>query len=158
MPNDGIEMTVEFITIKRAREDIGALDRLLQAIPVSLARKGARKATRAAAKLVLAEARALVPHDTGELERSLKVRARKRSRTHRGTVGHSVVTGGDAFYGKFVELGTSHQAADPFLRPALWGNRTAKLQVYVNVLRQWLTRDAPKALAALNEADISGDS
>lgn len=130
--------------------DTRELDAQLTALPKSLANKGARKATRAAAKVVLEDAKRLVPIDTGELERSLKVRARKRSRRNKGTVGHAVVTGedlfrGDQFYGGFVELGTQHREADPYLRPALWGNQAKIFDEYKKVLRQWLIHDAPQA-------------
>lgn len=135
--------------------DITELDNKLLALPKSLANKGARKATRAAAKVVLADAKALVPEDTGQLKRSLKVRSRKRSRRNKGTVGHSVVTGeslftGDQYYGGFIELGTRKKEADPYLRPALWGNQPEILRQYVAVLKSWLRQDAPKAAAKAN--------
>ncbi len=132
--------------------DIADLTKILAGLPVSLENKGSRRATRAAAKVVLADAKSLAPHDTGALERSLKVKARRRSRRNKGTVGHRVVTseqeavfGGEQFYGAFRELGTKFQDPDPFLRPALFGNQEEVLRAYRNALEDWLVNDAPKA-------------
>lgn len=92
-------------------------------------KKALRKATRAAAKFVRDDAKALAPHDTGQLEASIKVKAIKRQR---GKIGHAVMTGeglfkGETFYGGFVELGTQRMRADPYLRPALYGNEKETL-------------------------------
>lgn len=129
--------------------DIAELDRKLAELPKKLRNKGATKATRAAAKIVLVDAKQLVPHDTGALEASIKVRARKRSRRNKGTVGHSVTTSeglfkGDEFYGGFVELGTEKWEGDPYLRPAIWGNQIRIKQEFVNILRNWFNTDAVK--------------
>jgi len=116
-----------------------------------------RKATRAAAKLVLESAKARVPVLTGELESSLKVRAmKKRKGQRRGKkFGHSVVTGegffvGDQFYGGFLELGTKERylkksgksvgripaGEHDFLRPALYDNKVAIRAIFNRVMRQ----------------------
>ena len=129
--------------------DINELDRMLEQLPKKLRNKGARKATREAAKIVLEDARRLVPVDTGQLESSLKVRARKRSRRNKGTVGHSVTTSeglfkGEEFYGGFIELGTSKFEGDPFLRPAIWGNQQRIRMKFVQILRDWFRTDAVK--------------
>ena len=164
MAADNLDMQLEFFSFTGAKRDIKKLDQLILALPKSLANKGARKATRAQAKIVLEDAKALVPIDTGELERSLKVKARKRSRRNKGTVGHAVTTGqqlfvDDQFYGAFVELGTQKKEADPFLRPALWGNQARKWQVFINVLRAWLKNDAPQAAekAGVDIGDVLDD-
>ena len=127
--------------------DTTALDKALSRLPKNLANKGARKATREAAKIVQRDAVQLAPIDTGQLEASIKVRARKRSRRNRGTVGHSVMTGehlfqGDQFYAGFQELGTEKMEANPFLRPALWGNQRKIFAKYREVLTGWLKTDA----------------
>jgi len=66
-----------------------------------------RKAMRAGAKVILPAAKANTPLDSGQLKRSIRVRATKRSRTH---VGITVVTGkeffkGDFYYGGMQEFG-----------------------------------------------------
>lgn len=94
------------------------LDRTLKEMEPKLAKKGIRKATRAAAKVVLADAKRRAPRgDTGKLERSLGVRTAKGGRgkrLRRGTIGHAVVTreglfSGEAFYGGFLEFGTKNR-------------------------------------------------
>lgn len=88
---------------------------------------------RAAKKVILPEAKAMVPVDTGQLEGSLKVKALARSRR---VFGVAVVAGegffkGEEFYGGFVEFGTKHMEADPFLRPAGYANREKVLRLVV---------------------------
>lgn len=94
------------------------LDRFLRSLPLKLQKKGVRKATRASAKIVLADAQRRAPRDTGHLANSLVVRTAKGSRGRRmprGTFGHSVQTrGGTMFYGDeyyagFVEYGTKQR-------------------------------------------------
>ena len=63
------------------------LDRALKAMGPKLTKKILRKAVRRAAKPVLTTARARVPIDEGDLKRSLKIRAMKRSRRNRFRVG-----------------------------------------------------------------------
>lgn len=86
------------------------LDAALKELPNNVAKKHLRTALRAGAKIVQAEAKRLAPVETGALKKSIKVRARKRSR--RGGVGIIVTTGnkdslfkGDQFYGGAIEWG-----------------------------------------------------
>lgn len=61
-----------------------------------------------------ADAQRIVPVDTGHL----------RSTIHRGPVeGHSVKIHADADYAAYVELGTRHMDAQPYLKPALYRKR-----------------------------------
>ena len=91
-------------------------DRALASLEKNIQRKFTRQALRKAQKdIVLPEARARAPHDTGRLERSLTVRASKRSR--RG-IGMEVQTrdgmfAGETFYGAMQEFGTKRMAAQP---------------------------------------------
>lgn len=115
------------------------LDRALRHLEKNVQRKFARKAMRKAAKdVILPEARARVPVDTGALERSLVVRAARRSR--RG-IGVEVRTrdglfAGDEFYGGFQELGTKHMPADPYLRPALYGNEAKIRGLFIDDMNE----------------------
>lgn len=86
-----------------------------------VARKQLAKATRAAAKMVLAACKQLVPILTGALGKSLRVRAKVRTRKNKNDIGASVTTGkgwfkGDTYYGGFIEFGTEHIEAREFLR------------------------------------------
>lgn len=136
------------------------LDRLLATLPAKLQKKLSRQATRKAAKnIVLPEAKARVPEDTGDLADSLKVQAIKRSRNK---IGHMVTTKdgfykGDQFYGGFIEFGTKerkHKSGKDvgqirphefsFLRPAIYDNEERIKAEYVNDVRQLIVEAASK--------------
>lgn len=120
-----------------------AAARLFDELPDKVRKGAIRKALRAAAKTVAADARRGAPHLTGDLESSIKVRAAKGSKGKRlpkGQVGIAVSSSatanmyeGKTFYGGFIEFGTTQREtkegknrgsidANPFLRPALWNN------------------------------------
>lgn len=136
---------------------IEELDARLRAMPTSLQKKGVRKATRRAAKLVLEDAIKMVPVKSGALKKSLAVRARKRTRAkHRiHDVAHLVVQkgalfSGRQFYGGFLEYGTKEriswkgkrgaikEATFWYLRPALYRKKHEKFFVFVQELTNWL--------------------
>ena len=48
-------------------------------------------------------------------------------------------------YAHFVEFGTRHAAARPFLRPAMDGNRSAALAIIAAAVKAGLAREAAKA-------------
>lgn len=82
----------------------------LAALPKKLANGVVRKALRAGAKPVQAEAKLQAPKLTGFTRRQIKVRAAKRSRRRRDTVIINVQIGagdykGDSFYASFVHWG-----------------------------------------------------
>lgn len=134
------------------------LDALLGGLELKLQKKLSRQATRKAAKdIVLPQAKANAPFDTGDLEESLTVRAVARKR---GKVGHMVATKdglwkGNQFYGAFMEFGTKERQhasgkgvgrIDPskhgaFMRPAVYDNEARIRQLYVKDLEQ-LIREA----------------
>lgn len=75
-------------------------------------------AVRAGARVISNEAKDRVPVKTGALRRSIRVfddRAAVRANLKERTA----FVGTRLFYGKFVELGTAHSSAKPFLRPAM---------------------------------------
>lgn len=88
------------------------LDAAMRELPKKIARQGIRKPLRAGAKVVLAEAKRNAPRGvTGNLRRSLKVRAGKRKK---GIISMRVTTSegwfkGDEFYAGFVEFGTKER-------------------------------------------------
>ena len=70
--------------------------------------------------MILIAAQANCPVVSGDLKKSLKVRALKKKR-HRYGVMVATSAGwfkGKTFYGAFVEYGTSKKPANPFIRPA----------------------------------------
>lgn len=137
------------------------LDKTLRDLPVKLQKKGIRKATRAAAKMIKDDAVRRVPVFSGELERSLTVRTAKRANGKalpRHTFGHAVATReamfqGDTFYGGFIEFGTklrltrsgeSRGAVDEtsFIREALYGNKHQVRSIFRRELKQALEQIA----------------
>jgi HK97 gp10 family phage protein len=123
------------------------LDAQLKLVEANVGRKAGRKATREGAKIVAADAKRLVAHDTGLLESSIKVRALKKQRTRFGhgvAMGAEYVAEGLPHYGRFVELGTKYMDADPFLRPALYGNANEVHQTFRQVLGAELRKIRPK--------------
>jgi HK97 gp10 family phage protein len=84
------------------------------------AEKILQDAARKGGEIALREARKRCPERTGNLKRSLKVDNGKTT-TSKAEV--KVTHGKKEFYGTFVELGTSHMKAQPFLRPAVDENR-----------------------------------
>jgi len=104
------------LNIEGAKE----LERKLLSFEPKLGRKIIRQALRNAAKPILNAAKANVPVDTGDLKKSLKVKAmRKRRHSYGVMIATSVGWfAGNEFYGAFLEFGTSKMAARPFVRPA----------------------------------------
>ena len=124
-----------------------ALDRKLKGMHGRFQKKLSRKATRLAARdIVLPDAKAMAPIDTGALEKSLVVRSMKRRRTK---IGHVVQTRdgffkGDEFYGAFHEFGTKYMKADPFMRPAVYGNTESIKRKYRSALTEAIADEARK--------------
>lgn len=120
------------------------VDKKLHELEPKLQKKFARQATRRAVReVVLPEALARVPVDTGQLESSLTARATKRSREF---VGAQVVTregffSGETYYGGMVEFGTKNMEADPYLRPALYGNESRIREFFIRDIKE-LIREA----------------
>ena len=139
--------------IKGARQ----LMKTLNTLSPAEYRKAISKATRTTAKEVLQDAKALVPHDTGALEKSLTVRA--ATRLGRGRRGHQVTTRDifqTEFYGHFVEFGTVNQEPDPFLRPALWGNEQMMRTTFARALRDAIEEIRVKSILAGRKVTVTG--
>lgn len=138
------------------------LDKMFAALPEGMQKRGLRKATREVAKITRDVALDMVPERSGALARSLKVRARKRTRKYPHTVATSVITGeelfsGEAYYGGFLEFGTVERKTkagksvgriEPgkfsFLRPALLAYQAYKLTIFKSVMSQWMRTLKPK--------------
>lgn len=156
----GTIVKVSFTGIKELDDKFATLNESLQ-------KKALRKATRAVAKMVLAEAKAEVRHDTGLLERSLKVKAKKRSRKYPQTVGLTVgfeddLFKGDTFYAGFLEFGTEprqtkktktpanrgriEEGKFDFLRAALWSYPEKKQAIFRDELLKWIREQQLKGV------------
>lgn len=101
-------------------EGLDDVTRALRQLPRKAQRAVIREAVKPGAELVADTARNKCPVDSGALKASIKVRAFSR----KGLMGFRIGTPkgffkGDEFYAGFIEYGTAHMAARPFLRPAL---------------------------------------
>ncbi len=102
-----------------------------------------RSALRGATRPVIKAARARVPVETGKLRRSIKATV-DRTRDRKGFVA-SIGFSSKAWYGIFAELGTVHQAARPFLRPALQTSRPQIIQAFFTALDKRIKKVIAKA-------------
>lgn len=109
------------------------LDRALQEMAWPAARRALRKGMRQGANVVRDEARAKAPLDTGLLKR--QIRTRERSEEN-GDMRFAVEVTRSAFYGRFLEYGTSKLAARPFLRPAAESKAEAAVARMRNALAE----------------------
>jgi len=132
-----------------------------------LQKKGLTQALRKGARPVVKSARAKVPVDTGALKKAIIARTNTKmgkrnggavvqigirggakeyvndSRNRRmGRVGESYEQGGNQFYFRFLEFGTSKMAARPFLTPALAENAQKTTDIVTAELRKAVDRIA----------------
>ncbi|MGY6240749.1 HK97-gp10 family putative phage morphogenesis protein (plasmid) [Burkholderia ambifaria] len=91
--------------------------------------KTLRRATRAGANVIRDEARVRAPKRKGKLRRNIQSAVlRQKDAPGLATAGVRIRTKGkgdsstNAFYWRFVELGTQHMRAQPFVRPAFDGS------------------------------------
>ena len=127
------------------------VDMMLRTLEPKLQKKALRKGTREGAKKVLEVAKSRVPVESGNLLRTMKVRAAKkdpttRSPMKRGDIGHAVthvapkghVGRGtlDPFYSQFVEYGTQYFQASRYLRSSLYDNQRAVVQANQRAVRK----------------------
>lgn len=150
----------EFANVTGLEETLKAL----RALPKAISGKGGgplRRALFAAAKVVKAEVMQAAPVRTGLLKGSIAtfrdrkpegvganehytVGIRKQRKKYRenyrngrlGRIGKSYSVHGAAFYGQFVEFGTSKMAAHPFMRPAFEASKQAALTAFENAMRK----------------------
>lgn len=74
------------------------------------------KAAEEGGKIALKEAKRRCPVDSGRLKASLHLTKGRKSESKADV---KIAPGKQEYYGTFVELGTKHQGAKPYLRPAV---------------------------------------
>lgn len=152
---------------------VAQLNKQLKALGPRIEKNILRGAVRAVAREIANDAKANVPQDTGNLRRNIVVRAFRGQRTrgrNRETVRAGVVVreegkrgkivrgeGGklgielkkqnNAFYWRFVEYGTKHMGARPFLRPAYDRMKGRVSQVMGAYIRRRIDKEIEKARA-----------
>ena len=116
------------------------LDNILATMTRQVQGRALRQSANAGAQVIKKEARSLVPVDTGLLRRNIIVaRSRRNSRPGKETYNITIregkkakrgPNGRSAFYGYFIERGTSKKSARPFLRPALQSKQREALDAF----------------------------
>lgn len=110
-----------------------------------------RTAVRSAAERMLAEIIARAPVLTGNLVSNLRALTSSARGVMRGRVvinsGGESKTGSrtDAFYWRFVEFGTRHAPAHPFVAPAFEAEREAAAQAVIDSFEDGLRRAEARA-------------
>jgi HK97 gp10 family phage protein len=77
----------------------------------------AREVLKEQAKIIRDDARSRCPEDTGTLKKSVRLSVSRKGLNASVSAGGKV-QGKDAYYAQFVEFGTKHSPAQPFLYPA----------------------------------------
>lgn len=152
-------------------EGLSELLEALKALPKELGSKGGgpiKGSLFAATKIVRDEARLRAPVDTGKLQRNIVAfrdpdprssgvteayyitwrKGRRRGQKRRKDLA-TANSDKDAYYGRFVEFGTSKMPARPFLRPAFEALKDQALQKFKNELARQISVKAKK-LARMN--------
>lgn len=111
-------------------------------------RKVLRSGLQAASKIVVDAAKENVPVDTGNLKSQIqaKITVGKKARAR--------ITTGSARHGSFIELGAPGRGipAQPFLRPALFENRSAERNEFLKVLEEGIREEGFKDFKAKYES------
>lgn len=95
-----------------------------------------QEAAREGAQVIADEASRQAPKDEGDLSEGIRARAAVRQQIGRARI--DVGPTRDVFYGMFSELGTSHEPAKPWLRPAFDAKREEATRVVREALKKAL--------------------
>lgn len=137
---EALKVSVE--GLEELREQFSALSDRMQA-------KALRDAMRGAARPVVQEARARAPVRTGRLRRNIIAKVFSGPKTVTAIIGFRAEgKRGDvrnAFYGMFLELGTSRMTARPMLRPALDAKGGEAVSLFAAALRKAIEAITRKA-------------
>ena len=138
----------------RRVDGLQELTRALKKLPSEMRGRPLISATRAGARLIADDARNRAPVDSGGLQKNIGVFAIPKRRLGAG-LDYGVEIRGDekgkagdprnAYYWRFVELGTANQAAQPFLRPALATQSQAAIRAFTESFSRRLDTIARKA-------------
>ncbi|HWV01819.1 MAG TPA: HK97-gp10 family putative phage morphogenesis protein [Devosia sp.] len=120
--------------------NLAAFEQRLLQMGTTTARAAGRKALRQGANVILRESRRLVKAGHPAFPEKITGRMARSLYTHdRGIMGDNIVFSVDlkklAFYGRFVEFGTSRSRAYPFMRPAAEGKAQEAVRVIADTLQ-----------------------
>lgn len=113
------------------------LERKLKRLSKELVPQVLEQAVLAGAKPIQEQASANAPVRTGTLRDDIQVEVQKKTPTE---VAVAIGPGQKAWYGKFVELGTSQAPPHPFLRPAVIHRKKEAFAKFSDEVRKALQR------------------
>jgi HK97 gp10 family phage protein len=120
------------------------LETALKELGGEIAGRLGSNSVRAGARVIAAEARRKAPVGaTGNLKRSITTVEDRDARLARGKQ-RIAYAGSKLFYARFVEFGTVHAAAKPFLRPALDESAQAAVDKLTDNLGKGIERETVK--------------
>ena len=133
----------------KSDQDFKKLMKGLGKFPANIQKNVMTGANRAAAVVIQKEARLLAPKDKGDLQKSIVVR-KTRSKGRTDTIHKVALTFGknskyNGWYGSFLEFGTVHMAARPFMRPALYKKQIS----VVEASREYVAKRYAKEVAKI---------
>jgi len=146
--------------MRGAKTEIKGLQEMLatfKALPAEFRGRPVQTALRRATKIAQEDAIARAPQDDGRLKENIKLRrVSEKNRTREdGDEAYEVYVRrsprkkrddpSNAWYWRFVEFGTQHQAAQPFLRPAIENNQGAMRVEYTDTFKRLLDRAVNRA-------------
>lgn len=117
------------------------LDRVLAQLPKQVGAKAIKNAALAGAGEVRKAARAAAPVDEGDLKKSITARATK---TGTASITYRIGATARAYYGMFLEFGTSKMSARPWFRPAWEESKQRALDKVGKRLGENITKAARK--------------
>jgi len=131
---------------------VASIQRALSRLPDELQRSGEAAALRAGAKPVTRAAKAKAPTDSGLLKKSIGQNVKRIRGVRTARIGPRLGWGKEvprngktvfsdpAKYSHLIELGTSHSAAQPFIRPAIDSTRSEVVSAMADGLDRYVTR------------------
>ena len=126
--------------------DTKKLIETLQKFPKNIQKNVMVGAVRAGANIIRDEARRKVPIKTGTLKKSI-VSIQRKAQNGQITFSVTPSRGGnnDGWYAHFVEFGTSHSSAKPFLRPAFDQSNNESLEASKRYIAERIPQELAKA-------------
>ncbi len=123
--------------------ELAELEKRLNAVADTIAKKALRSAARKAMNEVRKEARENAPEETGLLDKNFGLLTRAKDGEVSAKIGirrGAKENDSTPFYFRFLEFGTKDMQARPFLRPALENNAEHVLSVLAEELRKALDK------------------
>lgn len=121
-------------------DGLKSLERELKRLDVKVRKNILRRALTAAANPIVKEAKLLAPKDSGMLRKSITKKVSGARASNNYTAAVDIGIRGRAFYGTFVELGTSTVRKQPFLRPAMDSKKNEAIAAFKKKIAEGIKR------------------